>query len=168
MSLETWNRDSADTQSESCSHRRNRISSLSFHSSYCAGCFFKKGRWQSHLWQCMESPLTVHRSVRLIGGECSKQQHIPHLKGSWAVGSVEFFGIFLFFTTPDPICSTQLGSRNKAKYKRREGALLNPRQKFLKEIELLQMNRILPTQVFACLALCLLFVCLVFLAQLFT
>lgn len=67
-----------------------------------------------------------------------------------------------------PNTGTQLRSKNKAKCKMREGALWNPGQKFLKEIKLLKMNRILPTQVFACLGLRLLFVCLVFLAQLFT
>lgn len=64
--------------------------------------------------------------------------------------------------------STELRNKNKAKYKRAEVALWNPGQKFLKAIELFKMNRILPTQVFPCLAWCLLFVCLVLLAQLFT
>ena len=41
--------------------------------------------------------------------------------------------------------STEPGNKNTAKYERSEVPLWNPGQKFLKEVELFKMNRILLT-----------------------
>lgn len=119
------------------------------------------------LRQMARSPFTVRRSVRQIGNECSKHNKthlIRRLHEQWRGGvfwNVSLFHHILYNTV---VHRWEL----KLNVREQKGTLWNPGQKFLKDIKLFKMNRVLPTQVFACLGFCLLFVCLVWLAQRFT